>query len=198
MKYLLLILIAGWLMGCGASVERLSLNDSRLPLEARRWLADAEDEVAIRNARVVDAERALAAMEEYRDKMLSQIEKAWLGKRQNANAKTAYQGFVKYTTMRRELMSLQLDLAKQELELAETRLTQVRAETANQYDLDVYEIGPIIEKVQELRKGVATITDVVEKKRLEMEKTAAGAWSAYTAFVKSGGVSNALWFTPKR
>jgi hypothetical protein len=196
MRYLVLGLIIAVSSGC-ANVERLSLSDSRLPLEARRWLADAEDEVAIRNARVVDAEVALKEMEDYRDNMLKQLEKAWLGKKQTADGKKAFQAFVKYTTFRKQLMALQLDLAVQEYDLAETRLTQVRAETANQYDLDVYELGPITKKVQELRKGIAKATDVVEKKRIEMEKTAAEAWNAYRAFVRKGGVSNSLWFTPK-
>jgi hypothetical protein len=182
--------------GC-ANVVRLSLNDSRLPLEARRWLADAEDEVAIRNAQVVDAERALEEMETYRDNLLKQLDKAWLGKRQTSGSKNAFQAFVKYTDTRKELMSAQLDLAMEEYKLAETRLTQVRAETAVQYDLDVYDIAPIMAKVEELRKGIATMTDVVEKKRIEMEKTAAMAWNAYAAFVRSGGVSNAMWFTPE-
>ena len=35
------------LVGCGASVERLSLSDPRLPVDARRWVADAEDAVVL-------------------------------------------------------------------------------------------------------------------------------------------------------
>jgi hypothetical protein len=190
-------LVAVLTMSACANVERLSLNDSRLPLEARRWLADAEDEVAIRSAQVVDAERALAEMDAYRDNLLGQLERAWLGKKKSSGSKSAFQAFVKYTDTRKELMSAQLDLAMEEYRLAEMRLTQVRAETAVQYDLDVYEMGPIIAKVQELRKGVANMTDVVEKKRIEMEKTAAAAWNTYASFVRSGGVSNAMWFTPE-
>lgn len=196
MRYAILIGAIWAAVGCGG-VQRLSLNDTRLPLEARRWLADAEDEVFIREARVVDAEQALAAMEDYRNNLLTHLEKAWLGKKKGPNGKKAFDAFVKYTSTRKQLMSLQLDLAIQEYELAQARLTQVRGETANQYDLDVYEIGPMIEKVTELRKGVASMTDVVEKKRIEMERTAAAAWNAYLAFVRSGGMSNVMWFTPE-
>ena len=55
----LLFLLAGSLCACsGLQVDRLSLTDPRLPVDARRWVADAEDAVVVSRARrnAADAE----------------------------------------------------------------------------------------------------------------------------------------------
>ncbi len=46
--------------GCmGLQVDRLSLTDPRLPVDARRWVADAEDAVVISRAKRDEAKRLL-------------------------------------------------------------------------------------------------------------------------------------------
>ena len=55
------------LSGCGgAQVERLNLRDPRLPIEARRWLADAEDEVVIARARMEMGQAEVEAQKSHR------------------------------------------------------------------------------------------------------------------------------------
>ena len=57
------------LVGCGASVDRLSLSDPRLPVDARRWVADAEDAVVVASARLADANKRLAAARDWNQRI---------------------------------------------------------------------------------------------------------------------------------
>ena len=49
--------LAALASACGPRVARLTLSDPRLPLEARRLLADAEDEVSIAGASLDEAQQ---------------------------------------------------------------------------------------------------------------------------------------------
>ena len=181
--------------GCGGNVKYLSLRDERLPLEARRWLADAEDEVAIARARVVDAENQSAKIEDYRQNMVKELKEQWGGARGGAAGLKAWQMFAAYTDERVTLAELTLRAAQVAEDLARMRLTQARAETAMRYDLAVYELPPIAERVEKLRDEVAAMTKVVEAQRVKVEKSAGEAWKMFYQFARKNGVTNALWYT---
>ncbi len=190
-----LLFAASLLIGCGGHVKYLSLRDERLPLEARRWLADAEDEVAIARARVVDAENVLSKIEDYQEHMVGQLKDQWGGSRGGADGLKAWQMFAAYIKERVGLAELTLKAANVAEDLAKMRLTQARAETAMRYDLAVYELPPIAEKVEKLRGEVAEMTKQVEGQRVRVERSAGEAWKVFHQFAKKGGVTNALWYT---
>lgn len=181
---------------CATSeVQRLDLRDPRLPAEARRWLADAEDEVAIAWARMDDARVELVRLEEYRELQLDQLDELKRGPAKSDGEKTA-NAFESYADERVELAELELDTAEVALELARTRLTQARAETAVRYDVAVYDLQPIVREVEQLRDEVADAERRMEEQRAKVEQRAGEAWKAYAQYVSKGGVSNALWSAP--
>jgi len=183
-------------IGCAtAEVERLDLRDPRLPVEARRWLADAEDEVAIAWARMDDSRANLARLEDYRDQQLARVGRLETGPARG-DGKAAAEALGSYAEARVQLGELELKFSELELDLARTRLDQARAETAVRYDLNVYELQPIISEVELLRDEVAAFERTLEEMRAEVEEKAASAWKAYSQYVSRGGTSNALWTAP--
>ena len=183
-------------IGCAtAEVQRLDLRDPRLPVEARRWLADAEDEVAIAWARMDDSRATLARLEEYREQQLGRLEQLRTGPAK-VEGEAAARALGSYADARVRLGELELESFKIELELARTRLNQARAETAVRYDLKIYELQPIISEVELLRNEVADSERRMEEVRTQFEGKAALAWKAYSQYVSKGGTSNALWSAP--
>jgi hypothetical protein len=191
-----MLLVGLTMLGCATTeVKRLDLRDPRLPLEARRWLADAEDEVAIAWARMDDARANLRRLEEYREEQLERLEQLKPGPAK-AEGERATRAFESYADARIDLAEAELESTEISLELARTRLTQARAETAVRYDVAVYDLQPIVREVELLRDEVAASERELEDERASVEKKAAEAWKAYTAYVSKGGVSNALWSAP--
>jgi hypothetical protein len=193
MKAQMSTLLLLFVIGCGG-VKHLSLSDTRLLIEARRWFADAEDEVAITTARVVDARKNLKRIETYQDTVVSELKKKWPKGKSSQDGLKAWKAFDAYTEARVKLAEAILDAANESRNLAMMRLTQARAETAMRYDIAVYEIDPIIHEVEELRKSVANHTKIVEAQRIKVEKSAGAAWKAFYQFAQKGGITNALWY----
>jgi hypothetical protein len=182
----------------GTKVPILSLRDPRLPAEARRWLADAEDEVAIAQSRVDDAEKMLEKQKAYGESLDERLKDAWsTGKgRAQKSGETAREIFETYAEARVALAQAELKAAKTSFDLAKARLTQARAETAARHDVGVYDIEPIARKVEVLKNEVATAWHEAEDQRAVVEKTADKLWKAFSVYVKKGGLTNALWETP--
>jgi hypothetical protein len=208
MRRLTLILVAALALGCTptgveragtdrAGVERLDLRDSRLPIEARRWLADAEDEVAIARAQVSDAETELVRLNHYGRALDARLKDAWTkgAAKAKAQGEKARDLFRKFSKERVALAELQLQKARLVLDLAGSRLTQARAETAVRYDVSVYEIEPIAREVERLKEEVAALRRKVEQQRAGVEKTALMVWQAFSRYATQGGVTSALWET---
>jgi len=174
----------------GPKVEALSLRDPRLPEDALRWLADAEDEVAIGRARLDDAEDGLLVLEAYGEDL-----KARVGHlaQQSQKAAEVERGFADLSRARVRLQKLELQAARRNLEYAGARLTLARAETAVRYDLAVYEIEPLLERVRAAEERVAEAQRAVEERRAEVDAAADAAWSAYARFVAGGGSTDVLW-----
>lgn len=193
MRRLIYSLVFMSIVGCGG-VKHLSLTDSRLPIEARRWLADAEDEVAITTARVVDAKKSLKKAEDYQTNVVKKLRKSWTSGRAASEGEKAWVAFNTYTEQKVRLAKAILESAETDRTLAELRLKQARAETAMRYDIAVYEIAPIVAEVEAQRKLVAESTKQVEVHRIKLEKTAGVAWQSFYQYAQKGGITNALWF----
>ena len=183
-------------VGCGSvNVKTISLRDNRLPIEARRWLADSEDEVAIATARVDDKSFRLYRLERYQDRMLKRVANDWNKGKAGAaeSGKKAIASWKKLLGARLEFAKLEVTGAIRGLTLARLRLDQARAETAIRYDLAVYEIEKISRAVEAAREDVATTQHEIEKRRELVEKAQDEMWVNYRSFVMAGGVSAPLW-----
>lgn len=191
-----LAILAVLFIGCGETVARLDLRDPRLPVEARRWLADTEDEVAIARAMCDDLEAELKQLNEYQERLTENIEDDWPEDRSTGDeGKQASSAFKAYAKERVVFKKLELEEARAVLELAKARLMQARAETAVRYDIAVYELEPIIEEVESLKGKVADSTKRLEEQRIIVEESAGKAWMHYHIFAGKGGQTNALWTT---
>ncbi|MBN2529301.1 MAG: hypothetical protein JXR76_23135 [Deltaproteobacteria bacterium] len=193
------LLLAGCVLtfaGCSKqkipTVEKLSLRDPRLSLDARRWLADAEDEVVIALAGLEMAEARVNRVETYKD-MIGD-EKVFLpGPGNKGNVSQLEDSLDTYVEAQLMLEEAQLVAAKIGLELARARLTQVRAETAIRFDLAVYPMAPIVEQVETLKKELGAASSGLEDLRVKVETQAAQLWKNYANFVKQGGVTRNFW-----
>lgn len=196
MRLALLIALALGALSCATGeVKRLDLRDPRLPVEARRWLADAEDEVAIARARVDDRRAELKRLNLYHEAQVDRLRELKRGQAKAAGEKAA-QAFDRYGDARVELAEMELEVAEVSLELARMRLTQARAETAVRYDVKIYELEPIVREVESLRNEVAETEREVEEQRATVERAADEVWKSFKAYVSKGGVTNALWGAP--
>ncbi|MBN2718840.1 MAG: hypothetical protein JXX14_23545 [Deltaproteobacteria bacterium] len=198
MKWIQVMLLAlfGLAAACSGQqmpeVRQLSLRDPRLSLEARRWLADAEDEVVIARAGVEMAASRVMRIEDYRD-TLTKEEVFLSGPSKKANVDKLEQSLYGFVDAQLTLEEAQLLAAQKALELAYARLTQVRAETAIRFDLAVYPMEPIVHHVEQLKSEVASANSVLENLRVEVENRAGQLWRDYAAFVQQGGVTRNFW-----
>ena len=195
MKIISLTCFALLAAACGPNIQRISLLDTRLPLEARRWLADSEDEVAIARAGLEDAMAELKRLRRYMGQMGQRIAVAWAtGKAMGAGQK-AVQAFEAYAARRLDMAERRSDAARINLKLALVRLHLAQAETAMRHDLAIYNIRPIVRDVDKQRAALVVLTRRVEELRTQVEGSFNALWVAYRQYVKAGGVTNALWLT---
>ena len=58
-------------VGCASTVEPIDLHDSNVPLEARHFVADAQDAVSISRARRDDAKVRLKSSQNWRKELMN-------------------------------------------------------------------------------------------------------------------------------
>lgn len=197
--YLLWLVVGGWIMSTTAcsgqqipKVETLSLRDPRLSLDARRWLADAEDEVVIAMANVEMATSRVARVTSYKE-MVTDEPVFLSGPSKKGDVDKLEQSLYAYIEAQLQLEEAQLTASRIGLSLARARLTQVRAETAIRYDLAVYSMAPIVKQVEDLKTELGAASSVLEDLRISVETQAAQLWKEYAVFVKQGGVTRNFW-----
>ena len=173
--------------GCEVKVQQLRLNDPRLPIEARRWLADSEDEVVIAKVGVNTAKLELTLLENYREILSTK------GLFSGSKSSEASKLLQKYANERVALQKHNLLFAQKNLDLAKAKLTQARAETAIRYDVTVYEMQPIVAAVEVQRTLLIKAKKETENQRIKVETLATKLWTAYAKYVKIGGSTNTFW-----
>ena len=183
----LLVLLAA---ACTPRVARLSLGDRRLPVDARRWLADAEDEVSIARADIEEAQRRLDEAQEFRRFCDGHVAGRWPS---SAAASGARERLSALARERLQLARLELRLAERRQSLARARLALTRAETAVRHDLRSYDLDPLQAIAEAARREVAAATEGAEAQRVRVDEATTGFWEAYGAHVRSGGRNDVLW-----
>jgi hypothetical protein len=172
--------------GCGPRVARVSLHDPRLPVEARRWLADAEDEVAIAAVGLEEAEHGVDEAHQFRD-YANRLN--WPG-----NAATARQRLDQMVRERITLANVELDVAAQRVAVSQAQLVRARAETAVRHDITNYDLEPITEAADAAREQLDDAVHRAEQQRIALDEATTQFWEAYGAFLRGGGANaNVLW-----
>jgi len=196
LQLLTLLAVLVGAVGCTRDkVQVLGLRDARLSIEARRWLADAEDEVAIAGARVDDAQARLERQRSHGEALVGRLRQL---QRDSATSEGTdlTRLFAELADQREALAVLHLRAARADLAYARARLTLTRAETAVRYDLAVYELDELVAEVDRLGEDVAAAERAVEDQQSQVDRTADAVWLAYTRFVDAGGATEVLWGAP--
>ena len=177
-----------WLMailiGCTSRVAPIDLRDPTIPVEARRWLADAEDEVGIARADVVDASRAVDA------KKLVKRDMERRAKRVDANLVAVSDALIALEEAQLGLAEATLKSAEGRLRLAHTRLELARAETAVRYDLGTSDTAKLATEAEARKQVVAELERAAQDARAQAERASDALWSRYQ---EVGDQAASLW-----
>ncbi len=191
MRILILVGIAVILgTGCGGiSVDRLSLVDPRLPVDARRWVADAEDAVVVARARRNAAQSELNDARKWQSSVMAGAqfsggEGAGLQMKRDQMAITRLQA-----------LQSGVDVANAELDLSQWRRQLIYAETAMRHDIAVYNMPPLQAAVD---KSLSTVVALRERHRKDRQKALASAdawWRAWQKFTAGKNDTRPFWTT---
>jgi hypothetical protein len=165
-------------MACQKKIQEISLSDKRLPAEARQKIADAQDAQIVARVRL---DQALAQLQQAQEKQLRSLK---------LNLGSANSSFQQLCSAKVNLADLQVKLAQAELELSQKRLQLVYAQTAQRYDLAVYEIAGLEQEVEQLKTRFLSFRSQVQSSKTEWERTLNAWWTAYG---QMGNQNQAYW-----
>ena len=176
------------LTACGGlRVEPLSLSDPRLPVDARRWVADAEDAVVVSRARRDEASRVVKAILRWQQTVLSAP--AFSG----AKGADAKQKRDRLGLDRVGAASAEYRLKEAELTLSKARLQLIYAETAMRQDIAVYDMPPLQAAVDKALQGVVAHRDLHRRARETELKATDAWWLAWQSLAKSKSDTRPFW-----
>ncbi len=177
MKHLILILILTLLVpiGCGSSVKPIDLHDPNVPLDARRFVADAQDAVSIARARRDEAADRLAFAENWQDEVTTP--ELW-----PKGSDAILQKLKTFTQARVDMSELEFEQASAKLDLAEAKYDLSTAQTAMRNDLAVYDLEPLKARAESIRGEIETLSGKIEDQRLKLDKLTLDWWKSYSKF----------------
>ncbi|MEZ4268953.1 MAG: hypothetical protein R3F39_21560 [Myxococcota bacterium] len=176
------------LTACGGGVRMLATDDQRLPLEARRWVADAEDGVLVARAfRDRAAQRRADVLT--RSRSLADEADTLAG----SGGGDAAERLRQVADARVALANAELRLAEAELAMSETRRAQINAETAVQHDLAVYDLAPLKGATEAALAQIRRQRSELDRQRAELEQLTSAWWESYARFTAQSGRRDLLW-----
>ncbi|MDX9720758.1 MAG: hypothetical protein RBU37_08415 [Myxococcota bacterium] len=174
----LLCLAQCTLLACGSSVAPIDLRSNAIPIEARRFLADAQDSASVARARRDDARIRLEQTEAWQQAILESETWPSDGGASNALRQLAEE--------RMRLARLLFERAEAEVELAESKLELITAQTAIRNDLALYDLEPLQERADAARERVKRLAAEVEGQQRSIDQTTTQWWSAFGAMAAGG------------
>ncbi len=177
-RILTLLAILGTCVACSTTVAPIDLQNKVVPLEARKFVADAQDAVSIEKARVDDARRDYEQTKVWHRSVL----------RNNPFAHQAALAaeLERVVNARLALAALTLERAEAEHALANAKLDLVTAQTAIRNDLAIYDLEPLIARTEEARTFAQALSKEIEQKRREMDAITTQWWNAYAQSAQAG------------
>jgi hypothetical protein len=184
--------VASTLVGvhCFPRVDRVALHDPRLTQEARRWLADAEDEVAIADVGLEEALNRQDEAKAFRSYVSRDVHPNWP---RSAAASGARERLSALVERRLSLAQVEVDSARQRVALAQAFMVRAHAETAVRHDISTYDLTPMDDAVQRERRRFDQLQDRLEQERAAVDEATVQWWQAYGAYLQSGGANTVLW-----
>ena len=184
-----LALLVG-LPACSSGVKPIGLHDSNVPLDARRFVADAQDAVSIARARRDDAVLEMNATQVWRSELTNAS--MW---------PKGSEGLLKkleiFADSRVTMADLKLERAELQLSLAEAKYTLSTAETAMRNDIAVYDLAPLRASAESIRKDIEKANVAVEEQRTRMDKLTVDWWDSYGKFTQGGKDTPVFYISPE-
>lgn len=189
MKHLFLVL-ATLAVGCSSGVKPIGLHDSNVPLDARGFVADAQDAVSIARARRDDAAKDARLTENWRSELTNAA--MW---------PKGSEGLLKkletFADARVEMAEILLERAELQLELAEAKYILATAETAMRNDIAVYDLVPLRATTEDLRGQIEKANGQVEDQRIKVDKLTMAWWESYGEFTQGGKDTPVFYISPE-
>jgi len=174
---------------CGTTVKPINLHDSNVPLDARRFIADAQDAVSISRARLDDARENYNNTVRWRSELTSR--EMW-----PSGAENVLKKLDEFSDSRVEMARLLRLRAEVELDLAEAKYIQSTAETAMRNDIAVYDLGPIQAKSETTRLRLENVSVRIEEQRAKLDKVTQDWWKVYGEYARKNEVP-AFYMSPE-
>lgn len=171
---------------CSQTVKPIGLQELVVPLDARRFVADAQDGVSIAKSHVDDAEMHLEKMEHWHATVK---DSGWPS---NANARAS---LTKLSEARLKIVKMELELANAEFELAEAKYELVTARTAIRHDLATYELKPLRERQEAALDRVGRLVKDIEAEQRTLEQLTGDWWTQYAGYSQGGGSTQEFFTT---
>lgn len=187
--FILLPLVVVTALGCGQTVKSIDLSDENVPLDARRFVADAQDAVSIARARKDDAMRDLEFARAWRNDLLNA--QMW-----PKGSKPTLDKLQEFTAARVRMFELQYEIADRRLDLAEAKYTLSTAETAMRNDLAVYDLEPLRADTEVIRDDLERLAGQLEDQRITLDTVSQQWWRTYKEFMGSNK-SPAFYVSPE-
>lgn len=186
-KYLVTIWLVVAGVGCATSTpdQPIDIHDESVPVEARVIVADAQDSVAVAEARRDEARRAVERTVEWKKDLLA---RDW-----PSSAGSLTDKLREMASARIELARLTLQRAERRVELARAKYHLVGVKTAVRHDLGVYELEPYRERVRKREEALDKIDQQVSTQRRDTAELTDKWWATYRDHVRQGGESRALY-----
>ena len=181
------LLIAALLIGCGPRVKPISLHDSSIPADSRRFVADTEDAVSIARVARDEAARELREVRDWRRDVVRGVE--W-----PAPAASAIERLEMVADQRVVLAEMELEQANAALELAQAKYDLVTAETAIRHDIARYDLEPLRARTDTARDKMRSLTESILLKRDEIDELTTRWWAAYASWADKGDTR--LYYVP--
>lgn len=188
-KSLFPITLALVLSACASSVKSIDLHDPNVPMDARRFIADAQDAVSISRARLDDAREQYDYAVQWREELTAR--EMW-----PKGSETVLSKLEEFADARVEMARLQRVRAEVDLELAEAKYTLTTAETAMRNDIAVYELEPLRATAESTRQRLESTNVRIEEHRAALDKTTQQWWKTYGEFASQKDVP-AFYMSPE-